>query len=628
MKLSRLALAVSVLPASLLAAESPGSLEEQLKLPALVITSGRQAELRAQATNLTTVFTRNDIERLQPSNVGELLSRVPGVQITQNGGRGSLTGLNIRGTKSAQSIVLVDGQRIVDAAGGAAQLQALSIEQIERIEVLRGPRSALYGADAIGGVVQIFTRRTEGPGLQPRLHIGYGSRGTWERSLGLSGGDGATRFSLNASADATNGIDRTSVGSRPNSDHDAYRNNGVSLNLSHRFSERLEGGFSVLDQRGESEYDLSFDGAYPYNDFQLTSYAGFLAAQLNETWSSRVELGHSENRSVERFDDVATASPFNTYRDSVAWLNTLTLGGGHSLLAGLDWYEETLHTTSTYSEDQRWNQAALLQHRFAGERFSTELGLRHDKNEQFGSQNTFNGALTVPLDADNDLVLSYAEGFRAPTFTDLYYPDSCFPGFGCFTFANPNLKPEQSKTYELQWRSQLAEKTRLEAALYRTDLEDAIVFSDIPRNVQKARINGFEASLQQELFGWQSALGLSLIDPRDRDSGHILNRRAKRTLSLDVDRRFGAASVGASWQAISHSYDDVANERKIAGYGLLNIRSSWQATPEIEVGLKLDNVLDKEYSNALYDHDFDGQYNAFRETGRTALASVTWTPSL
>ncbi|MNZ50406.1 Vitamin B12 transporter BtuB precursor [compost metagenome] len=628
MKLSRLALAVATLPSLALAAELPSSLDEQLKAPALVITSGRVAESKAKVSNLVTVFTRADIERLQPGSVADLLNRVPGVQTVQNGGRGSLTGLYIRGTKSAQSVVLVDGQRIVDAAGGAAQLQALSVEQIERIEVLRGPRSTIYGADAIGGVVQIFTRRAEGPGLQPRLHLGYGSRGTWERSVGLSGGDGDTRFSLNASADATNGIDRTSVVSRPNNDHDAYRNNGLSLNLSHRFSDSLEGGFSVLDQRGESEYDLSFDGAYPYSDFQLTSYAGFLAAQLNEAWNSRLELGHSENRSVERFDDVATSSPFNTYRDSAAWLNSLTLGGGHSLLAGLDWYEETLHTTTAYNEDQRWNQAALLQHRFEGERFSTELGLRHDKNEQFGSQNTFNGALTFKLDAANDLVVSYAEGFRAPTFTDLYYPDSCFPGFGCFTFANPNLKPEQSKTYELQWRSQLAERTRLEAALYRTDLEDAIVFSDIPRNVQEARINGFEASLQQELFGWQGALGFSLIDPRDRNSGHILNRRAKRTMSLDVDRSFGSVSVGASWQAVSRSFDDVDNEREIAGHGLLSLRSSWQATPELKLGLKLDNVLDKEYSRALYDHDFDGQYDAFREEGRMALASLTWTPSL
>lgn len=628
MKLSRLALAISALPASLLAAELPASLDEQLKLPALVITSGRQAEPREQATNLTTVFTRKDIERLQPSSVAELLERVPGVQTVQNGGRGSLTGLFIRGTKSAQSVVLVDGQRIVDAAGGAAQLQALSVEQIERIEVLRGPRSTIYGADAIGGVVQIFTRRAGGPGLQPRLHLGYGSRGTWERSLGLSGGDHDTRFNLSASAEDTHGIDRTTSGSSPDNDHDAYRNNGFSLNLSHRFSESVEGGFSVLDQRGESEYDLSFDGAYPYNDFQLTSYAGFLSGQVNDVWNTRLELGHSENRSVERFDDVATASPFNTYRDSAAWLNTLTLGGGHSLLAGLDWYEETLHTSTEYSEDQRWNQAALLQHRFEGERFSTELGLRHDKNEQFGSQNTFNGALTYALDASNDLVLSYAEGFRAPTFTDLYYPDSCFPPFGCFTFANPNLKPEQSKTYELQWRSQLSEHTRLETALYRTDLEDAIVFSDIPRNVQKARINGFEAALQQELFGWQGAIGISLIDPRDRDSGKILNRRAKRTLSLDLDRQFGAFAVGASWLAVSRSFDDVANEREIAGHGLLNLRSSWQASPELKLGLKLDNVLDKEYTRTLYDHDFDGQYDAFREAGRTALASVTWTPSL
>lgn len=626
MKVSRLALAVALAPTLALANE-PSAFDQQLKLPAMIVTAGRQAEPRDKVSNLVSVFTRADIERLQPSSVTELLNRVPGVQVTQSGGRGSLTGLFIRGTKSAQSVVLIDGQRIVDAAGGAAQLEALSVAQIERIEVLRGPRSTLYGADAIGGVIQIFTRRAQGPGLQPRLQLGYGSRGTWERSVGLSGGDRDTRFNLSASSDETRGIDRTRVGSRPDSDHDAYRNNAVSLNLSQRFGDALEGGLSVLDQRGESEFDLGFGGGYPYNDFQLTSYAGYLEGRIGERWSSRLELGHSENRNVQRFDDAAGSSPFNTYRDSAAWLNTLTLGGGHSLLVGADWYEETLHTSSGYSEEQRWNHAGLLQHRFRGERLSTELGLRHDKNSQFGSHNTVNGALTFALDDANDLVLSYAEGFRAPTFTDLYYPDSCFPPFGCFTYANPDLQPEQSKTYELQWRSQLAEKTRLEAALYRTDLEDAIVFSDIPRNVQKARINGFEASLQQQLFGWQGTLGLSLIDPRDRDSGKLLNRRAKRTLSLDLDRRFGAFAVGAGWQAVSRSFDDVGNTREIAGYGLLGLRGSWQATPEVQLALKVDNLLDKQYARTLYDHDFDGQYQAYREEGRSALLSVSWTPA-
>ena len=623
MKLSRLLLATSLAPG--LALASTTNYEDALKLSETVITSNRDVQPRSESSSASTVFTRADIERLQPSDVLDLLARVPGVQVTRSGGLGSTSSLYIRGTKSAQSLVLVDGQRIGSASAGGAPLEYLNIEQIERVEVLRGSRSAIHGADAIGGVVQIFTRRAVGEGLNPRLHIGYGSRATWERSLGLSGGDADTRFSLGFSADDSQGINRTYARSAPDSDHDAYRNNAFSANLSHRFNDRLEAGFSVLDQRGESEYDQGFGGAYPYADYQLSSYSGFVSGQLLENWKSRLELGHSENRSAERFDDAPGSSPFNTYRDSLAWLNTLELGNGHSLLLGADGYEERLNSNTAFDQDSRWNHALLAQHSYRGERFSSELGLRHEKNQQFGSANTFSGTLGYRLDPRNELLLSYAEGFRAPTFNDLYFPaDPVFGGGG-----NPNLRPETSKSYELQWRSELTQRTRLEASLYRTDLRDAI--SGWPaENIDKARINGFEASLQQTLFGWQAALGLNLIDARDRATGKQLNRRAKRTLSLDMDRQFGDWSVGASWQAISSSYDDVANQREIPGHGLLDLRGSWQATPELAVGLKVDNLLDKTYARAQYS---DGgwpvtTYSGYREPGRTALLSLSWTPAL
>jgi vitamin B12 transporter len=617
MKLSPLALAIALTP-SLALAQTP-SREDALKLPDTLITANRDVQQRSESSAASTVFTRADIDRLQPSSVSDLLNRVPGVQVAQNGGRGTSSSLFIRGTSSAQSLVLVDGQRIGSASAGGSPLEYLNVEQIERIEVLRGPRSAVYGADAIGGVVQIFTRRASGEGLNPRLRLGYGSRNTWERSLGLSGGNESTRFSLSASADDTRSINHTDTRERPNSDHDAYRNNAFSLNLTHRFNERLEGGFSVLDQRGESEFDYGTYGAYPYSDFQLSSYSGFLSARVNELWTSRLELGHSENRYVERADDASLSGPFSTYRDSASWLNTLVLGGGQSLLLGVDWYLDSLNSDTQYDEDERWNQALFVQHSWQGEVFSSELGLRHDKNEQFGSENTFNGALTYHLNADNDVILSYAEGFRTPTFNDLYWPADPFWGAS----SNPNLDPEKSKTYELQWRSQLTEKTLLQASLYRTDIEDAIVFVDIPRNVQTARINGFEASLQQELFGWQGNAALSIIDPRDRDSGHTLPRRAKRTLSLDIDRQFGDIGVGATWQAFSRTYDTLANTQELPGYGLLSLRGNWQATSEITLGLKVDNVLDKNYVRTMH---WTG--TEYMSEGRTALASVTWTPQL
>ena len=606
--------------------------DDALKLPNVVISANRQVQARNDSSAANTVFTRDDIDRLQPTSLTDLISRVPGVQVAPTGGRGSLPGIYIRGTKSAQSLVLVDGQRIANSTSGDSGLQYLNVDQIERVEVLRGSRSVIYGSDAIGGVIQVFTRRNAGQGLQPRLKLGFGSNKTWERSLGLSGGDEYTRFNLGASLDETAGINSTHTSFPSDGDHDAYRNQSLSLNLSHSFSDALEAGFNLLDNRGKSEYDNSFGrydvatgqtvGQKPYTDYTLSSASGYVDATLNERWQSRLELGHSENRDTKRDTLSDDFSVFNTYRDSVNWQNDLTLNEQNSLILGGDWYEDRFHGSTTLTENSRWNRAAFVQHRFHGEWFSTELGLRRDQNQQFGGQNSWSGTLTLPVNPDNDLLLSYSEGFRAPTFNDLYYPDE----YG-FKNSNPNLKPETSKSYEVQWRSQLSDTSRLEASLYRTDIQDAIVFgSDGPQNVSSARINGFEAALKQELFGWQGSLGLALIDPRDRDSGHTLARRARRTVSLDLDRQFDQFGVGASWQAVSSSYDDAKNQQPLAGYGLLGLRASWTLNREVTLSMKLDNLLDKAYSRALY--QYQGQQYGYREEGRALMVGVTWTPDL
>ena len=631
MKYLRFALPLLFLPTAQLFADSR---DAALKLPDVVISANRQVQARNDSSAANTVFTRDDIDRLQPSSVTDLLSRVPGVQVARTGGRGSLPGIFIRGTKSAQSLVLVDGQRIANATSGDSGLQYLNVDQIERVEVLRGSRSVIYGSDAIGGVIQIFTRRNAGQGLQPRLKLGFGSNNTWERSLGLSGGDERTRFNLGTSLDETAGIDWSHASFPSDRDHDAYRNKSLSLNLSHEFSDELEVGFNLLDSRGKSEYDNSFGrydfatgqsvGQKPYTDYTVSSASAYIDAQLNEAWQTRVELGHSENRDTKRDKLSPDFSVFNTYRDSINWQNDFTLDQQNSLILGGDWYEDRFHGSTTFSENSRWNRAAFIQHRFKGEWFSTELGLRHDDNQQFGAQNSWSGTLTLPVNSDNDVLLSYSEGFRAPTFNDLYYPGS----------SNPKLKPEHSKSYELQWRSQLTDTTRLETSLYRTDLKDAIIAQQqnnyIPYNVATARINGFEAALKQELFGWQGNLGLSIIDPRDRTSGHTLARRARRTLNLDLDRQFDQLSLGASWQAISSSYDAEDNKNRLAGYYLVGLRSGWALNREVALSLKVDNLLDRRYTRAWYSYNDPNFQNnqPYREEGRTWMVGVTWTPQL
>jgi len=627
MNLSRLALPLFLLPTASTFADN-FERDQALKLPDTLISANRQVEARNDSSAANTVFTREDIDRLQPSDLPDLLRRVPGVQVAQTGGRGSLPGVYIRGTQSAQSLVLVDGQRIGNSTSGDSNLQHLNIEQIERVEVLRGSRSVIYGSDAIGGVIQIFTRRGNGQGLQPRLHMGLGSNQSWERSLGLSGGDDKTRFNLGASLNESAGIDRTHDSYPSDGDHDAYRNQSISLSLSHALTDDIEVGANLLDNRGKSEfdnpfgrYDFATDRSYqqqPYSDFNVSSLNSYVDARVNERWKTRVEFGHTENRekTFDKLSDERTV--FNTYRDSLNWQNDLTLDARNSLILGGDWYEDRINSSTAFDEDSRWNRAAFIQHRYQGDSFSTELGLRHDDNQQFGAQNTWSGTFTLPLNPDNDVLLSYSEGFRAPTFNDLYYPD----------FSNPDLKPETSKSYELQWRSQLSDSSRLEASIYRTDLEDAIIFgsNSRPENVASARINGFEAALKQELFGWQSNLGVSIIDPRDRDSGHTLARRARRTLNWDLDRQFDRLSLGASWQAVSSSYDDRDNQQSLGGYALFGLRSSWALNREIKLDLKVDNLFDKGYSRANY--SYDGSQYGYREEGRVWMFGVTWTPEL
>jgi vitamin B12 transporter len=622
MKLSRIALAVALLPLGA-HAEQPDASQDALKLPILVITSGRQVEPRHQATAATSVFTRKDIERLQVRSVPELIGRVPGVQTGNSSG---IPSYFVRGTNSAQTLVLVDGQRVASASSGIARLDYLSIDNIERVEVVRGPRSSLYGADAIGGVIQIFTRRGE-QGLHPELRVAIGNNQTYERHIGLSGGDQQTTFNLGASLNETAGFDRTRDNIGADSDHDGLRSKAMSLTLSHNFNSDWQAGINLNDQRGDSEYDDAYDlvPGQPHDQFRVSSYSSYLQGQLNDHWNSRLELG----RSFDRNKALGAASPWNnglleTTRHALNWINRFNLSEQHQLSLGSDWYEDRVEGTTAFSENSRTNHGLFVQHVFKSEHFGTELGLRHDDNQRYGSRSSWNGSLIVPAGANQQWLLSYGEGFRAPTFSDLYYPGG----------GNADLAAETSKAYELQWRVELA-NTQVEASIYRNDIDNLIAWNSAtkqPENIKKARINGFELGLARELLGWQSVLSLSLIDPRDRDSGHMLPRRARRTLSADIDRKLSDITVGASWRAVSHRYENTTNTSELAGYGLIDLRSSWQSSAELRWDLKLNNVLDRDYWQGKYERPtgpnwFDPTHEyAYQEDGRSALLSLTWTP--
>jgi len=581
---------------------------DALSLADTVVTASRQVESRSESSAASTVFTRADIDRLQPNSVTDLLRRVPGLSITTNGGLGSLSGISLRGTNVTQTLVLIDGQRIASASAGQASLEFISVDQIERIEVIRGPRSAIYGSDAIGGVVQIFTRQGR-DGLDARVKLGVGSNQTFTRDLALSGGNGQTRFALGASLNETDGINRTTNSVGGDRDEDGYRNRAFNASLTHNFTDDVEAGIRLLEQTGSTEYDLLGD---PEDDFSLSTAAAHVQWQVSSLWRTRLEVGHAEDRRDTRSS--VFPSSYDTYRDSASWLNNLSINDAHNLQLGLDWYEDRMRTDGAFTDDERYNQAAFAQYRFNGEQVSAELGMRHDDDEQFGSENTFNGALIFALSNNQQLVASYSEGFRAPTFNDLYN------AWG----SNPNLRPESSKSYELQWRGQF-DTTTLQASAYRMDIDDLILLDSfwIPQNISEARINGLELSAERDILGWYTVASATWLDPRDRSTGQLLPRRPKRLLSIDSDRQFGDFGIGFSLVANSTRYNDAANTQKLSGFGTLEVRGNWLMSDTTRWDLSVSNVLEKEYALS---NDFAG--NPYQNEELNARLSLTWTPQL
>lgn len=604
--LAPLALAMAITPSLALSSE-----------PLVVTTAGRTAQSLKQTTAAVTVLTRADLERIQATSVPEALQRVPGVQISPSGGAGSTTGIFLRGASSEQTLILVDGQRINSATLGSASLQHLNIDQVERIEVVRGPRSALYGSEAIGGVIQIFTRQGYyNQGLKPRVSFAGGTEGTWRRHIGLSGGDAKTRFDLSGSLNETQGIDFSENRNGRLSDHDAYRQQAYSASLAHQLNDDLEVGLNTQEQSGRLEYDNTFSATQePYNRFEISASSLFANWRASDLLTTRLEIGHSEDRSRNLVKNSTSESVFNTYRDSASWLNTLTLNEQHSVLAGLDWQEDRIHSSNNYAKDQRINRAAFVQHRFNGEYFSTELGVRHDDNEHYGEQDSWNASTIIPLASTTQLVLGYNEGFRAPTFNDLYYPGS----------ESPDLKPETSKNYEIQLRGEHWQ-TQWSATAFRNNVQELIEWAPIapgswtwkPSNVKDARLQGIELEAKRSIYGWNTRLAASFVDPRDRESGHTLQRRARRTLNLDVDRQIGLFSVGASWHASSMRFQNTSNTTESGGYGVVDLRGSWHMSDELRWDLKVTNLLNKHYTVV----------EGYEQPGTGALLGLTWTPAL
>lgn len=597
------------------------------KTETVVVTGTRTPIELSKSLSAVTVLQRADIERYQAVDLFELLSRVPGVSFVRNGGRGSATSLFLRGNQSDHSLFLVDGVRIGSATLGTASLSAISTSLIERVEIIRGPKSNLYGADAIGGVVNIITRKVSEPRMLS-IETAYGSNDTTETTV--VGGVSGDTYSFTAVLNAfdTDGIDHTESKAGVNGDDDASRNNSLALNYQQQLTSALDLNLSYNRNESNSEYDTSCSDATTYASVDCSIYreglidslSGLLEFKASDLWTTSLQFGQTHDESNNLADNVDLATTFsggefNTTKTEATWVNNLSVDGVGIVTAGLDYQLDEVDSDTAYEEDSRYNQAAFVQWQTKLGVVDTNLGARFDDNQQFGDHATYSALFGLALGDGFRVTASYGEAFKAPTFNDLYYP-----GFG-----DPSFQPEESTNYELGVKGDF-DALDFSVAVFQNELENLIQYNPsifASDQTAKAEITGIEFSVDTELAGWMLGLSGSIIDPENSANGKLLRRRAKQSLAFDADYAFNDFSIGFSAKTESERFDDVANTVELGGYATYGIRAAYRINDEWQLKAKVDNVGDKQYATA---RDFSlGDYQAI---GREAFISVVYTPSL
>lgn len=573
--------------------------DEPIELSPIIVTATRTAQTADETLASVTVITREEIDRRRATSVQEVLRGVPGLGIANNGGLGKTSSVFLRGSESDHVLVLVDGIRIGSATLGTAAFEDIPIDQIERIEIVRGPRSSLYGSEAIGGVIQIFTRKGGGA-LKPQFSAGGGSHETYKIAGGLSGGGDRGWFNLSGSRLDTQGFNACNGSPFPlpfgqgcsvfEFDDDGYTNNAGSARAGYRFENGVELEGHLLHAEGDNEFDGSFVNQ---SDFVQQAVGGKLRFSPTRQWDVTLLGGRSLDES-ENFLHGASMSVFDTERQSASLQNDITLAPDHVLTVGFDYYKDLVESNLAFTETSRDNKAGFGQYQGAFNDLDWVLGVRHDANQRFGNETTGNVALGYSFGAPLRLTAGWGRAFKAPTFNDLY-----FPGFG-----DPNLDPERSESVELGANGTVV-GVHWSLNGYYTKVDDLIGFISVPfraANIDEARILGLEAVAATELFGWDIAANLSLIDPENRgdgpNKGNVLPRRAEQMFRFDLDRRFGRFTAGLTVYGEGRRFDNPENTRRLAGYVLVDLRAGVEIYKGLFLEGKVGNLLDKEYETA------------------------------
>lgn len=593
---------------------------EQLNLNDVVVTATRTDQPRESVIADVTVLDQKTIQRAGQASLAELLQLQPGFEISTNGGPGKVANLFLRGTTAKHTLVLVDGMRVQSATLGTTTVENLPLAQIERIEILRGPATSLYGQDAIGGVVQIFTKKGH-EDLHAYANVGFGTYNTKKGSAGVNGKKGNTRFALNVSAEDTDGFSAYDTTQANLIDDDGYRNVSVSGNLSHEVIDGHTVGIQFLNSDGETTFDNRFNATDfdSRSDIKQQAVAAYMHNQLTSAWLSKVTLGVTKDK-LNSFDEFNPAgSRFDTKQTQLNWQNDVSLSLG-TLTLMYDRLEEEVSSTTQYNETKRHNNAFVASYLANLNAHSLHASLRRDNNSSFGNHTTGGLGYGYRINDNWQATASYGTAFKAPTFNDLYFPDS----FG-FTTSNPNLVPEKSRNMEASLRYE-TETTQASATLYHNEVRNLIALDQnfIPFNANQATLKGLTLVANHQLGHWQFGASADIQSPRIDDTNNLLVRRANRIAKAQVAYQKNAWRVGVDMISTSRRYNDANNQQPLAGYTLVNLTSAYDFNDAWSLHARLNNVFDKDYALA-YDGNpatpFGFVYNT---PGSNLFVNLSW----
>lgn len=566
------------------------------QLAETTVTATRSEMPVDELATASTIYTRSDIEKLQAKTLPELLQRASGIDMTQSGGYGKTTGLFMRGTGSNQLLVLIDGIKSGSVTLGTTAFELLPIDQIERVEITRGPNSSLYGSEAIGGVIQIFTRKgKQNATPNVTLDAGAGSFDTIQGAGSISGKWQDSWYSLSASHFNSQGINARSIG---DPDRDGLANTGLNARIGHHFDNNAEMEAFYLRSEGRNDIDSPSPGIRNKTLFsnQVVGING--AMNFTQNWRSTLRLGQSRDDSDHFYPDKTFDSRFYNTRWNASWLNDIKLSDKHKLTLGSDYRFDEIDSNTPYSKTGRYDAGVFGQlHSRIFQRNFVNASLRWDENQAFGDYVTGNFGWRYNWDSGLSAFASFGNAFKAPTLDDLYYRDL----WG--SHGDPNLKPEQSTSFEVGLSGQYRQAS-WQARAYHTDIDNLITwytdpssFISKPLQTQKAQIDGAEFETNLQLFNWNNKLILNFLHARDRETNLRLPRRADTVISYDLSRSFGPVDVGGNILVRGNSWEQHwdGQRTEVDGFASIDLRTAYHIDKHWMFSAKLNNLLDKQY---------------------------------